>query len=206
MNMNPPAENVTQHQEAKMSAASVAETIIVQPAEEKLYTSQFRLETDNNLLATKVPEDDGDSGIGFTIGKIKEKIFRVHHIHTTFKLFLGDLNADFSQSYSLKKQGAVVEAEPEHYESPPKQWTLFSFSPSGPLKVRDEETGEVFTVINEIPIESTEEKDNMESQSKEEDDEDDVGWCSIYLLIRVFGLFVLIAGLAGMVLYSVTVK
>ena len=107
----------------------------------------------------------------------------------------------------MKKQGAVFETEPEHYESPPKQWTLFSFSPSGPLKVRDEETGEVFTVINEIPIESTEEKDNMESHHKEEeDDEDDVGWCSMYLLIRVFGLFVLIAGLAGMVLYSVTVK
>ena len=70
MNMNTPAENVTQHQEAKMSAASVAETIIVQPAEERLYTSQFRLETDNNLLTTKVPEDDGDSGIGFTIGKV----------------------------------------------------------------------------------------------------------------------------------------
>ena len=76
MNTDTPAENVTQHQEAKMSAASVAETIIVQPAEERLYTSQFRLETDNNLLATKVPEDDGDSGIGFTIGKVKEKIFR----------------------------------------------------------------------------------------------------------------------------------
>ena len=104
----------------------------------------------------------------------------------------------------MKKQGAVVEAEPEHFESPPKQWTLFSFSPSGPLKVRDEETGEVFTVINEIQIESTDE--NMESHHKEEDDEDDVGWCSIYLLIRLFGLLVLIGGLAGMVLYSVTVR
>ena len=104
----------------------------------------------------------------------------------------------------MKKQGAVVEAEPDHFESPPKQWTLFSFSPSGPLKVRDEESGEIFTVINEIPIENLDE--NTGSHHKEEDDEDDVGWCSIYLLIRVFGLLVLIGALAGMVLYSVTVK
>ena len=123
-----------------------------------------------------------------------------------FELFSGDLNADFSQSYSLKKQVAVVEAEPEHFARTPKQWTLFSFSPSGPLKVRDEETGEIFTVINEIPVEDTGAKENIESHKGEEDDEEDVGWCSVYLLIRVFGLFVLIAGLAGMVLYSVTVK
>ena len=72
LGLNSPAEIVTQQQqhEAKMSAASMAETIIVQPAEERLYSSQFRLETDNNLLSTAVPEDDGDSGIGFTIGKI----------------------------------------------------------------------------------------------------------------------------------------
>ena len=70
LGLNKPAENVMQHEhhEAKMSAASVAETIIVQPAEERLYSSQFRLETDNNLLTRAVPEDDGDSGIGFTIG------------------------------------------------------------------------------------------------------------------------------------------
>ena len=58
-----------------MSAASVAETIIVQPAEERLYSSQFRLETDNNLLNTAVPEDDGDSGIGFTIGKYNMRVY-----------------------------------------------------------------------------------------------------------------------------------
>ena len=54
-----------------MSAASVAETIIVQPAaEERLYSSQFRVvEADTNLLTTGIPEDDGDSGIGFTVGK-----------------------------------------------------------------------------------------------------------------------------------------
>ena len=50
MNTDTPVENVTQHQEAKMSAASVAETIIVQPAEERLYTSQFRVETENNQV------------------------------------------------------------------------------------------------------------------------------------------------------------
>ena len=75
------------------------------------------------------------------------------------------------------------------------------------LKVRDEETGEIFTVINEIPIENKEEEENIESHNKEDDnDEEDVGWCSVYLLIRVFGLFVLIAGLAGLVLYSVSSK
>ena len=114
---------------------------------------------------------------------------------TSFIWPLGDLNADFSPSFSLKKESGIVDKEPE-------QWTLFSFSPSGPLKVRDEETGEIFTVINELPIENTEDIDNDDSQT-EEAKEDDVGWCSVYLIIRVIGLLALIAGLAGMVIYSI---
>ena len=121
---------------------------------------------------------------------------------TSFIWPLGDLNTDFSPSFSLKKESGIVDKEPEHFESPPKQWTIFSFSPSGPLKVRDEETGEIFTVINELPIENTEDIDNDDSQT-EEAKEDDVGWCSVYLIIRVIGLLALIAGLAGMVIYSI---
>ena len=37
---------------------------------------------------------------------------------------------------------------------------------------------------------------------EEEEEEEDVGWCSLYLISKLLGLGLLIAGLAGMVIIA----
>ena len=159
--------------------------IVVQPAEVKVenevksYESQFKVVEEANHdshFLKAAHEDDKDSGIGFT---------------------LSDYNSDFTNA---ETNTAAKTPEKVH---DPKQWTIFSFSPNGPLKVRDEETGEIFTIINEFPIVEEESvKYPEESKLKEYeflDDEEDIGWCSLYLFVRLFGLFLLVGGLAVLI-------
>ena len=92
-------------------------------------------------------------------------------------------------------------------EDTPRQWTLFSTSPGGPLKIRDEESGEIFTIINEVPEPPPAEDLGVEAgeakmYAGEGEEEEDVGWCSLYLISKLLGLSLLIAGLAGMVIIA----
>lgn len=159
---------------------SPVKEILVEPAPEpteKLYSSQLKMVEDSNNFLVAMPEDDGDSGIGFNVSDYQEE-------------------ADFKQ-LSIPKQETPRGQEP-------KLWTLLSFSPTGPFKVRDDETGEIFTVINEFPVEEPEESNEVVVNENDKilDDEDDVGWCSLYLISRVLGLGLLCAGIAGMVLIA----
>ena len=159
---------------------SPVQEIIVEPAPEpveKLYSSQLKMVEDSNNFLVAMPEDDGDSGIGFTVSDYHEE-------------------ADFRQ-LTIPKQETSVAPEP-------KLWTLLSFSPTGPFKVRDDETGEIFTVINEFPLDEPEESNEVAVNENDKilDDEDDVGWCSLYLISRVIGLGLVCAGIAGMVLIA----
>jgi len=171
-----------EHELEKVNEQTQIETIIVQPAEkpleveEKLYSSQFKVVEDSNYLSA-VTEDDKDSGIGFTIC---------------------DFKPEYDNDVSIKKE------KEETTIIPPKQWTLFSFSASGPLQVKDEETGEIFTIINEMPIEEDNQIDefNVKEDVPILDEEDDIGWCSLYLIGRIIGLGLVIAGLAGMVIIA----
>ena len=88
-------------------------------------------------------------------------------------------------------------------EDTPRQWTLFSTSPGGPLKIRDEESGEIFTIINEVPEPPpAEDLGSGEAKMYAGEEEEDVGWCSLYLISKLLGLSLLIAGLAGMVIIA----
>ena len=176
---NHPINTNTEHNQ--VNDQTKVETIIVQPVEkssdteDKLYSAQFKPVEDSNYLSAMI-EDDKDSGIGFT---------------------LCDFKSDYNDDVPVKKE----KEETFVTMTPPKQWTLFSFSANGPLKVKDEETGEIFTIINEIPI--LEDSQNDEYNVKENepilDEEDDISWCSFYLIGRIIGLGLVIAGLAGMV-------
>ena len=159
--------------------------ILVKPAEVsvenevKSYESQFKVveeaNKDSNYLQA-AHEDDKDSGIGFT---------------------LSDFNADFTTDTN-----EAPKTPEKVYE--PKQWTIFSFSPNGQLKVKDEETGEIFTIINEFPIveESVKDPEDIIKEYDFVEDEEDIGWCSLYLIMRLFGLGLVVAALAGLIIIA----
>ena len=123
--------------------------------------------------------------------------------HSVFSV---DFNADFTPDFPTpSKQKESGATKPD---DTPRQWTLFSTSPGGPLKIRDEESGEIFTIINEVPepppaedLGSRAEEAKMYA-GEEEEEEEDVGWCSLYLISKLLGLGLLIAGLAGMVIIA----
>ena len=106
-------------------------------------------------------------------------------------LSVSDLN---SEHEVVKKEDFVMRVEPP----PPKQWTLFSFSADGQFQVRDEETGEIFRIFNQHP------EPEPESEGSEEDagGEKELSWCSLYLISKIFGLAVMMAGLAGMIVLA----
>ena len=159
------------------------ETIHVEPVKEEIveeqhhYSSQLKMVEDSNNFLVAMPEDDGDSGIGFTLSDFHEE--------------------------NEKKNSKSEQVSESQVPNTAKQWTLLSFSPTGPMKVKDDETGEIFTIINEFP----QQEDNTENTSVKEtdkiiDEEDDVGWCSLYLISRVLGLAIVCAGIAGMVIIA----
>ena len=122
--------------------------------------------------------------------------------HSVFSV---DFNADFTPDFPTpSKQKESGATKPD---DTPRQWTLFSTSPGGPLKIRDEESGEIFTIINEVPEPpSAEDLESGAGEAKmcagEEEEKEDVGWCSLYLISKLLGLGLLIAGLAGMVIIA----
>ena len=108
-------------------------------------------------------------------------------------LSFSDLN---SEHELIKKDDFVLSVSPPA----PKQWTLFSFSADGQFQVRDEETGEIFYIYNQQPEPETTE-DNDEEEKGE--DEEEISWCSIYLCSKIFGLLLMMGGLAAMVVVAI---
>ena len=108
---------------------------------------------------------------------------------------LGLSVSDLASDHELvKKDDFVMKVEPP----PPKQWSLFSYSADGQFQVRDEETGEIFQIFNQQP------EPQPESEDCEEDagGEKEISWCSLYLISRIFGLALMMAGLAGMIVLA----
>ena len=106
-------------------------------------------------------------------------------------LSVSDLTSD---QELVKKEDFLMRVEPP----PPKQWTLFSFSAEGQFQVRDEETGEIFQIFNQQPEPGPESVDSEEAGGGEKE----MSWCSLYLLSKIFGLALMMAGLAGMIVLA----
>ena len=107
---------------------------------------------------------------------------------------LGLSVSDLTSEHELvKKDDFVMKVDPP----PPKQWTLFSYSATGQFQVRDEETGEIFQIFNQQP-----EPEPEDSEEEAAGGEKEISWCSLYLISRIFGLALMMAGLAGMIVLA----
>ena len=110
---------------------------------------------------------------------------------------LGLSFSDLNSEHELTRKDDFLTSE-EPPAPAPKPWTLFSFSGDGQFQVRDEETGEIFYIYNTQPETELEENDEKE----EEDGEEEISWCSVYLCSKIFGLFLMMGGLAAMVVVA----
>ena len=72
-------------------------------------------------------------------------------------------------------------------------------------KIRDTETGETFEVYTDGPLPqpgNLEDGISMSSNKSELEEEDDVGWCSVYFAIRAVGLCCVVGFLLGLIMLS----
>ena len=91
---------------------------------------------------------------------------------------------DFSTEFTIDKH--VVHEKNEPSPPSPKKWKLLPLAQNIPFQVKDAETGEIFTVICEMPEAEVEEgNNNVKEDALLIDEEDELSWCSAYLFIRV---------------------
>ena len=98
---------------------------------------------------------------------------------------------DFSTEFTIDKNVAQEKTDPS--PPSPKKWKLISLAQNVPFQIKDEDTGEIFTVICEMPEaevdEGNENVENVKENATLIDEEDEMSWCSAYLFIRVIGQF-----------------
>ena len=65
--------------------------------------------------------------------------------------------------------------------------------------MRDEETGQIFQIFNQQPEPQPDSEDSEEAAGGAEKE---MSWCSLYLVSKIFGLALMMAGLAGMIVLA----
>lgn len=115
-------------------------------------------------------------------------------------LSLGDLNSSrFSEPPSSDILINIDDAHEALDYTDAKQWTFLPLPGEVPSllgQVRDEETGEIFNVFNDGPMETARSTPEYEDDCEKEDD---IGWCSCYFCVRIVGLATVAAALGSLI-------
>jgi hypothetical protein len=115
-------------------------------------------------------------------------------------LSLGDLNS--SRSSEPPSSDIIINLdsanEAKNYNDA-KLWTFLPLPGEVPLllgKVRDEETGDIFNVFKDGPIDTTR---SVLDDEEDREKEDDIRWCSVYFCVRIVGLALVGAALGSLI-------
>ena len=130
------------------------------------------------------------------------KIYKDDELDSCLGLSLGDLNSNrSSEPHTSDVIMNIDDANEASDYTEPKQWTFLPLRGEVPLllgQARDEETGEIFNVYKDGPVDTVPSIPEGENCEKEED----IGCCSVYLCIRLIGLAVVAAGLGGLIIVA----
>ena len=191
-----PRERISAMEEAEDSPESVEEIIAEEEGERKesspggMYNIQDIMVQPTEPFVIPARETMNPMLLDLNQDSSRHLALKEDEKDSCLGLSVSDLTSDHEL---VKKEDFVMRVE----APPPKQWTLFSYSPDGQFQVRDEETGQIFQIFNQQPEPEPESEDSEEAGGEKE-----MSWCSLYLVSKIFGLALMMAGLAGMIVLA----